>query len=474
MNDITRASPELFLLLAGTTLLVASGYWKKQQHLTCVGAVVALLMTAALALGLPQSDATAFSGSFIHDTLAAVLKVAMAIAAAIAFIYSEKHLQIHNRNCREHYILGMFAILGGCLMVSAQDMLVIYTGLELLSLSLIAMVAVHRGEHIRFEAAMKYFTLSAMASGVLLYGMSMLYGASGSLQFVDIATAIQQAPEDGIAVLGLIFTIAGVAFKIGAAPFHAWIPDVYEGAPAPVTLFIGSAPKVAAFGMAARLLTEALPHMQEMWVPMLAMMAGLSVVIGNLAAIMQKNIRRMLGYSAIAHMGFMLLGMLDASDQGFAAAMFYSIIYLIMSTGALGLISILGGRGKEIINIEDTKGLAAKQPLAALCMLVLLFSMAGIPPFAGFWAKWMVLAQALQAGYIKLAILAVVCSVAGAFYYLRIIRMMYFEEPEQDQTEQSKIPAPVLALVAVNTAAILLLGILPTSLLDLCLASFSS
>ena len=473
MNDITRAAPELFLLLAGSSLLVVSGYWKRQQQLTAVGAVLALTMGAALAWMLPPSTEAIFANSFVHDTMAAVLKTVMLLSAAAAFIYSERHLRVHDRNRREHYVLGIFATLGGCLMVSAQNMLVMYTGLELLSLSLISMVAVHKGHHIRLEAAMKYFTLSAMASGVLLYGMSMLYGASGSLQFSQIADAIQQSPDSGIVVLGLVFTMAGIAFKIGAAPFHAWVPDVYEGAPTPVTLFVGSAPKIAAFGMAARMLTEALPHLQHMWVPMLAVLAGLSIVLGNLAAIMQKDIRRMLGYSTIAHMGFMLLGMMSASAQGFAVAMFYAVAYLVMSTGALGIITMLGSGGREMGDIKDFRGLASRHPVAALCMLALLFSMAGIPPFVGFWAKWMVLAEALQAGYVKLAVLAVAASVAGAFYYLRIIRMMYFEQAPQELEGQQRPATPIaLAVAAVNAAAVLALGVVPESILHLCVASF--
>ena len=475
MADIQHVAPELFLLLAAATLLVVSGYWKQQQQLTAISAITALVMSTILAATAPGG--TVFAGSFINDTMSTVLKVAMLLSAAIALLYSEPNLKTHNRNRREHYVLGLFAMLGGCLMVSAQNMLLLYTGLELMSLSMIAMVAVHQGQSLRLEAAMKYFTLSAMASGVLLYGMSMLYGASGSLQFAEIANATNQ--DNGFIVLGLVFTMAGIAFKLGAVPFHAWVPDVYEGATAPVTLFIGSAPKIAAFAMAARILTEALPQLQDTWIPMLAILAALSVILGNLAAIMQQNIRRMLGYSTIAHMGFMLLGMLTATEQGFAASMHYTIIYIIMSTGALGLITILGSKGEDITTIDQTRGLANKHPIAALAMLIILFSMAGIPPFAGFWAKWLVLAEALQAGYIKLAILAVSCSVAGAFYYLRIIRYMYFEqteeqtEEEQEQKEQKQLPKLAMTIVAINATALLALGIIPDTILTWCMASFS-
>jgi len=369
----------------------------------------------------------------------------------------------------EFFVLSLFATLGMMVMISANHFLVLYLGLELMSLSLYAMVALPRDSGASTEAAMKYFVLGALSSGMLLYGMSMIYGATGSLEVTEVAQRIFDGEAiPTILVFGLVFVVAGIGFKLGAVPFHMWVPDVYHGAPTAVTLLIGSAPKLAAFAFIMRLLVEALGIEQLLaeWQQMLVLLAIASLALGNITAIAQTNIKRMLAYSTISHMGFLLLGVLSGTLEGFGAAMFYTIVYVLMSLGTFGMVLLLSRAGFEAENLDDFKGLNQRSPWYAFIMLLLMFSMAGIPPTLGFWAKLFVLQAALSVGYIWLAVAAVLFSLVGAFYYLRIVKLMYFDAP----TDTAPIAplADTRVLISLNGFAMLALGIAPAPLLAIC------
>jgi NADH-quinone oxidoreductase subunit N len=368
----------------------------------------------------------------------------------------------------EYFILGLFAVLGMMVMVSAHHLLMIYLGLELLSLSLYAMVAMHRDSQQASEAAMKYFVLGALASGMLLYGISMLYGITGSLDLAEITQVISQKNEHHtILVFALVFIVVGLAFKLGAVPFHMWVPDVYQGAPTAVTLFIGSAPKLAAFAMVMRLLVEGMQELHADWQGMLILLAILSMGTGNLIAIAQTNLKRMLAYSTISHVGFLLLGILTGTAAGYAASMFYVIVYALMSLGGFGVILLLSRKGFEAELLADLKGLNERNSWYAFIMLILMLSMAGVPPFLGFWAKWSVLSQVVQADMVWLAVVAVAFAIIGAFYYLRIIKLMYFDKAEDNTPIEADLPMRIA--LSVNGLVILMLGLLPHSLMQLCL-----
>jgi len=400
-----------------------------------------------------------------------VLKVFSFVIMGLIFTYAKFYLRSFKLFRGDFYTLSLFALLGVMLLISANSMLMIYLGLELVSLSVYALVAFDRDSTRGPEAAMKYFVLGSMASGMLLFGMSMIYGATGKLGIPEIAQAIQVSGTDDILlVFGLVFVVVGIAFKFGVVPFHMWIPDVYEGAPPAVTLFISSVPKLAAFAMAYRFLSSGLGDLHIHWQGMLMVLAVLSIILGNLAAIMQTNIKRMLAYSTISHMGFVMLGLLPGTDFGFGAAMYYVIVYGIMSVAAFGMVILLSARGVEAENLEDFKGLNQRNPYYAAIMGLVMFSMAGVPPMVGFFAKLMVLKAVMDAGLVWLAVTAVVFAVIGAFYYLRVIKFMYFDEPENETT----ITAPVDfgAALTVNGLMILGLGIFSSSLISICMTSF--
>ena len=356
-------------------------------------------------------------------------------------------------------------------LISAASLLTVYMGLELMSLSTYALVALNRDSSLASESAMKYFILGSMASALLLYGISMIYGATGSFDLVVIGEAAATLGTDSLLLtFGLVFAVVGIAFKLGVVPFHMWVPDVYQGAPAPVTLFMGSLPKLAAFAMAFRVLEFGLGDLQQSWGMMLAILAALSIVLGNVVAIAQSNIKRMLAYSTISHMGFVLLGVLAGTAEGFGAAMFYVITYAIMSAGAFAMIILLSNNGTEAEQLTDFKGLNQRNPWYALIMAMLMFSLAGVPVFIGFFGKWLVIKAVLDAGMLWLAILAVVFSVVGAYYYLRVVKLMYFDDPETD----TKIEAPIdfRAVLSANGLAALVLGLFPGALIGVCMASF--
>ena len=369
-------------------------------------------------------------------------------------------------------MLGLFATLGIFVMISAHSMLSLYLGLELMSLSLYAMVAFDRDSPMAAEAAMKYFVLGAIATGCFLYGTSILYGVTGTFDLGELARRAMDIDALDLHVLvALSFILVGVAFKFGAVPFHMWLPDVYQGAPGAVTLLIASLPKLGYLALAIRLLVDGMSGLHEDWQDMLVVLAALSMVLGNVVAISQSNIKRMLAYSTISHVGFVLLGLLAASPAGYAAAMFYTIVYALMSAGAFAVMLLLSGSGVEAENLDDFKGLAKRSPWYALMMLMILFSLAGIPVFVGFFAKWQVIAAAIDAGFVWLALLAVVTAVIGAFYYLRVVKLMYFDEPEV--TTPIEAPVDFRAVLSINGLAMLGLGVFSGGLIGVCVSAFS-
>ena len=470
--DLVPAVPEIALLILIALVLVVDVYVPERYRVfTYQLAQASLVLTGLLVIGLfPEAPQITFSGTFILDQMAAVLKVFILLLSFIAFLYSKSYLQQRQIFKGEYYILGMTAVLGMLILVSAHSLLTLYLGLELLSLSLYALVAIHRDSIPASEAAMKYFVLGALASGMLLYGMSMLYGETATLDLGVLAEAVSASSEHNIVlILGLVFVMVGVAFKLGAVPFHMWVPDVYEGAPTPVTLFLGTAPKLAAFAMLMRLVVDGLPGLQAEWNQILMLLAVLSIGLGNVVAIAQTNLKRMFAYSTIAHVGFLFIGIIAGSPSGYAASMFYVISYSLMAAGGFGMIILLSRAGFEADRLTDFSGLNARNAWYAFLMLILMLSMAGVPPFLGFWAKWAVLREAVAAGQVWLAAVAVFFAVIGLFYYLRVVRLVYFEDPEQ--TEEIRPARDMNIVLSANALAILILGIYPTALMGLCIAA---
>jgi NADH-quinone oxidoreductase subunit N len=439
-----------------------------QRRWTGVLAVVALLITAVLVAVQPVAGKiVALGGLFELDRMAVVLKVVTLLVVAAVFVYSTEYLQRRAILKGEYFVLGLFATLGAMVLISAASLITVYLGLELMSLCLYAMVAFDRESGVAAESAIKYFVLGSLASGTLLYGMSIVYGVTGSLELGPIAATVSSGLGDNIGLIfGIAFIIVAVGFKFGAVPFHMWIPDVYEGSPTCVTVFIGTASKIAAFALAMRLLPEALAGSQPDWSQMLVVLAVLSMAIGNIVAIAQSNIKRMLAYSTISHVGYVLLGILSGTPQGYQAAMFYMISYVLIASGAFGMVLLLARQGFEADKIVDFRGLNARSPWFAGMMAILMFSLAGLPPFVGFWAKLGVVQAVLGVHYTWLAVVAVLFSVVGAFFYLRIVKLMYFDEP----TDTAVIGGSVLMRTVLSANALLGfgLGVLPGTLLQLC------
>jgi NADH-quinone oxidoreductase subunit N len=470
MTDFTIAAPEIFLALAICVVLLVDVWLRQEQrHITYALSVLALIGTAACsAYYAVDASVTTFYGAFIADPASGILKMAAYLLVFVVFLYSRDYLKNNDLFKGEFFVLGLFGLLGIMVMISANSLLVIYLGLELLSLSLYALVAFNRDSASSAEAAMKYFVLGAIASGTLLYGISLLYGVSGTLDLGELSAHLSAPGGITIpALLGLAFVIVGVAFKFGAVPFHMWLPDVYEGAPTPVTLYIGSVPKIAAFALTWRILVEGLGPIHDSWQGMLIVLSLLSLIIGNVVAIAQANLKRMLAYSTISHVGFILMGFIAGTAQGLGAAMFYTLTYVIMAAGAFGMIILLSRKGFEAERLEDFKGLNARSPWYALMMLMIMFSMAGVPPFIGFYAKLLVLGSLVDVGLTWMAAVAVLLAVIGAFYYLRLVWYMYFTEPQDH--------APVAAagdmrfVISLNGLGLLALGLFPGFLLDICL-----
>lgn len=468
-NDIYAALPEVFVLGMAMVILLGDLFIHERyrfvtyilSQLTLLGAAMITVATHTSAVGY------AFSGMFVDDPLSDVLKLMTYLAVSVVLVYSRTYITLRGMYRGEFYVLVLTAMLGMMVMISGQNLLTLYMGLELLSLCLYSLVALDRDNARATEAAMKYFVLGALASGMLLYGMSMLYGMTGSLDISQISSAIQNGvPDHAVLILGLVFIVAGVAFKLGAVPFQMWVPDVYHGAPTAMTLLVGSAPKFAAFALVMRLLIQALQGMMHDWQGMLIIMAVLSIIIGNITAIAQTNLKRMLAYSTISHIGFLLFGFFSGTLNGFIASMFYVSVYVLMTLGGFGMILLLSRKGFEAESLDDLKGLNSRSPWYAFLMLLLMFSMAGVPPTIGFYAKFAVLQAALQAGFVWLVVFAVLMAVTGAFYYLRVVKLMYFDEPRDEHPIR---PAPDMALVlGVNGLAVLALGLMPQRLMELC------
>jgi NADH-quinone oxidoreductase subunit N len=468
-SGLGLAAPEIFLGLAACAILMLDLLLTDaQRHWTGVLAVAALLVTAVLALVQPVSTrVVALGGLFELDRMAQALKVVTLLTVSMVFVYSTDYLHRRALLKGEYYVLGLFATLGGMVLISAGSLITLYLGLELMSLCLYAMVAFDRESGIAAESAIKYFVLGSMASGTLLYGMSILYGVTGSLELAAIANAVQGGFADNIGLIfGIAFLIVGIGFKLGAVPFHMWIPDVYEGSPTCVTVFIGTASKLAAFALAMRLLPEALAASQPDWSQMLVVLSVLSIAIGNVVAIAQTNLKRMLAYSTISQVGYILLGILSGTAQGYQAAMFYMVSYVIVASGAFGMILLLARQGFEADKLVDFKGLNARSPWFAGMMAILMFSLAGLPPFVGFWAKLGVIQAVLAVGYTWLAVVAVLFSVVGAFFYLRIVKLMYFDDP----TDSTVLGGSALMRTVLSANALLAfgLGVAPAALITIC------
>ncbi|MGX5672895.1 NADH-quinone oxidoreductase subunit NuoN [Thermomonas fusca] len=476
-TELLPLIPELVLVGAAFALLMLDLFLKDSQrvvtHVLSIAtlALVGGLIAAGVGVGVGE-DTAALNGMFVRDTMADVLKVVTCVVSAIALLFVWPYLRERGLYKGEVSVLMLFAVLGMMLLTSAGSLIMVYLGLELLALSSYALVAIDRDSRLASEAAMKYFVLGALASGLLLYGMSLVYGATGSLDLAAIREAAMGVAQPMLLLTGVVFMVAGISFKFGAAPFHMWLPDVYHGAPTPITLFIGSAPKLAAFAMVVRLLGFGAAPLAEHWQPMLAVLAALSLVVGNVIALMQTNLKRMLAYSTISHVGFLFLGLAGGGAEGYAAAMFYAISYALMATAAFGAIVLLARRGFEADNIDDFKGLNARDPWSAGMVLCVMASLAGIPPFLGFWAKLAVLRAAINGGMLWLAIVGVLFAVIGAFYYLRVIKVMYFDEPVGEPV----VPRDdrMLRLVfGVNALGLLVLGVFWNPLMAWCQAAFA-
>lgn len=467
------ALPEIFVAsMASLILLLGLFIEKERNDLVCFWlSVFTLLATTALIVSdFSTQSILAFNGLFVDDPMGDLLKVAICLLSAIIFIYGRQYNQARNIFTNEYYVLGLFAVCGMMVMASANHLLTLYLGLELMSLCLYSMIAFFRDDKLAVEAAMKYFVLGALASSVLLYGMSLLYGLTGSLELAVISSAVSNLGENNLALaLAVVFIVVALAFKIGAVPFHMWIPDVYHGSPTSTTAFIGAAPKIAAFAMIMRLLVGGLEDLHGQWQQMLIILALLSVAVGNVIAIAQDNLKRMLAYSTISHMGFFLFGILAGSAAGYSASLFYVLIYATMSCAAFGLILYLSTKNFESDQLNDLKGLSKRNPWSALLFLILMFSMAGIPATAGFFAKLLVIQALIDANLLWVAVVAVLLAVIGAYYYLRIIKLIYFDAPQMPAADTPSAPqADIKIVLTINI--IIIIAILPWigSLITLC------
>ena len=476
--DLRLASAEIFMLAMACMILIFDLFVKDRQRtvifvatqLTLVGAAVVTFATSSGEISYT------FSNMYVADLMGDLLKLLLYLTVIVVLFYSRGYILEREQMARgEYYVLVLFATLGMMVMISANHFLTVYVGLELLSLSLYALVAMNRDSVPATEAAMKYFVLGALASGLLLYGMSMIYGATGTLEITAVAERLYMGQANKtILIFGLVFLVSGIAFKLGVVPFHMWIPDVYHGAPTAVTLLIATAPKLAAFAIVIRMLVNGLIVLAHDWQTMLILLSVLSMAIGNIAAIAQSNLKRMLAYSAISHMGFMLLGLVTGIVDGdarfalnaYSSSMFYVITYVLTSAGTFGMILLLARGGLESDELDDFKGLNKRSPWFAAVMMMMMFSMAGVPFFVGFFAKFSVLQAVVAAGYLWLAVTAVLFSLIGCFYYLRVVKLMYFDQPTT--TARIEAPMDMKLLMSANGLAVALLGIFPQALMSLC------
>ena len=481
LHNWMAISPEIFLLVMACTVALVDLYvvdaqrrltfWLTQGSL----AVVALMRLSSLVEG---QTLYALGNMVVVDPMGQLLGLIATLAVMGTIVYAQPYLYPRAMLKGEFFILTMMVLLGINVMVSANDFLVVYLGLEVMSLSLYALVALRRDDGEATEAAMKYFVLGAIASGFLLYGLSMIYGSTGTLQISEVLGVLAQGNINSmVLVFGLVFIVAGLGFKLGVAPFHMWVPDVYQGAPTAITVLIAGAPKLAAFGICIRLLVEGLLSLAVEWQQMMMVMAVASLVVGNLAAIAQTNLKRMLAYSAIGQVGFMLLGLTSGvvgghtmlAGNAYSSALFYLVTYVLTTVGSFGLMMLLSRDGFEAQNISDFAGLAVRKPWMAAAMTVFMFSLAGIPPTMGFYAKFAVLQSLITTnmpGYLILAFVAVLISLIAAFYYLRVIKVMYFEQNTLPVLNEPTRGADVLLML--NAAAVLVLGLMPSGLIAVC------
>jgi NADH-quinone oxidoreductase subunit N len=468
-QSIAPAISEMYLVVAVCLILLVDAFaGQLHRSLTPTLTLIVLVLGAALEVmfGQVTQRTILFDGMYVADELGFVLKLAGYLFVAFGLLYSRDYLEERGILRGEYHVLTLTALLGIFVLVSANSLLTVYLGVELLALSVYAMAAFDRESGIAAESAMKYFVLGAIGSGALLYGMSMIYGMTGTLNLEEIAARLHEPPNLGVTI-GLVFIVVAVAFKLGAVPFHMWLPDVYQGAPTSVTLFIGTAPKIAYFALALRLLAHGLAGTVMEWSQMLGVLAVLTLVVGNLVAIVQTNIKRLLAYSTISNVGFIVLGFTAGTPDGYTAALYYTLIYILVALGSFGVILIASRKGFEADHLDHYKGLYKRDPMIAFAMMILMFSTAGVPPFVGFWAKLRIFQALWETNHLWLVVVSAGMSVVGAFYYLRVIKLMYFDAPP------AEYPAPqhsagVRFALGVNAAAVLVLGLLPAPLLDLC------
>jgi NADH-quinone oxidoreductase subunit N len=472
LHALAPLIPETWLLVAACVVLIAATAKRDAAQLAYSLSVFALVVNVLLVVGLrPSTSSTHFFGQFQWDPVSALIKTVASIMFILLLAYARDYLRVRRALSGEYFALALMALLGIMVLASAGSLLTVYLGLELLSLSLYSLVAMNRDSGVASEAAIKYFVLGALASGMLLYGMSIVYGLTGTLELARMAEVVNSptAPNASLLVFGLVFLVVGIAFKLGIVPFHMWIPDVYQGAPTCVTMLIGSAPKLAGFALGYRLLATGLPELAPHWGAMLVLLGVASVALGNTVAIAQTSLKRLLAYSTIAHMGFLALGLASATEAGYAAALYYAVVYGLMSLAAFGVLIWLGSDGREADDLTELRGIATRSPLLGGLLIVIVFSLAGIPPFAGFWAKWFVLKELVAAGHTTAAVIAVLFSVVAAYYYLRLLKLAFFEQPDSNTPVPATGDVPML--VTLNSAILVLIGLFPAALLTACLTA---
>lgn len=475
LENIHVALPEIIMLVTACLALLSDLFLRHSfKNIAYTIALIGLVLSALVSGFLLGNFKTIlFNGLFISDDVAQLMKLFIYLSVFCSFVYSRQYIEDRHMPAGDYYVLGLFSTLGMMVLVSAYSMLTIYLGLELLSLPLYAMTAIRRTDSDASEAAMKYFVMGAIASGMLLYGMSLIYGATGQLQLMDVANAITAnwQEQDSLLSFALVFIVAGVGFKLASMPFHMWAPDVYQGAPTSVTLFLSAAPKIAALGMLFRLLTFSLADASAQWQHLLMVMALLSTGLGNLLAITQSNLKRLLAYSAISHVGYTLFGILAATTAGYAAALYYVLVYSLMTVAAFGLLVLLSSRGIEVEHVDDLKGLNKRNPWLAFLMMVVMFSMAGVPPTVGFFTKLFVLKALVDVHLTWVAVFGLLFAVIGAYYYIRIVKVMYFDEAKDTTPVSFNYSTQII--FSLNSLALLYLGIFPAALIDACTNAFS-
>lgn len=471
-KELFFALPEIFILTAICFIILLDLFIdKKYTNITYYLTQITLIIAAYLVFSITAQKQIIFAGNFILDDMASILKIFTIGFSVIALLYIKHYLKIHEILKSEYFILLLFSILGMMIMISAYSMLTIYLGLEIMSLALYSVIAINRNSQSGIEASLKYFILGAIASGLLLYGMSMIYGITGSLNILEISSFVTKAKSEILIInFGLVFLVIGIAFKLGAVPFHMWSPDVYEGSPTAITMFISAIPKIAVIAMLVRLLLEGLAGMQSYWSDLFIAIAALSIALGSLVAIAQTNIKRLLAYSTISHIGFIILGFITGAVQGYGAAVFYLLTYSLTTLTVFAIIILVGKKDSEADNISDYKNLIKSSPLLAVIMLVAILSMAGIPPFVGFYAKLFILQEVIASGQTYIAIFALIFAVISAYYYLKIIKTIYFDKSDNEKT--ISIPMDVKIVLSINASLILIIGIMPNYWINLATAIF--